>query len=59
MSFTTDESTEHTKLNLYQCKLCEKAFHQKAILIQHVKIHTEENSYQCELCNKTFTLKKI
>jgi len=45
----------------YKCTECEKAFHRKSYLTEHMFVHTGISRYQCETCkvNKLFRLLKL
>ena len=50
--------TKHSTERPYQCKVCEKAFPMKHILLMHMKGHGEK-SFKCETCGKGFATKVL
>ena len=62
---TKDELTTHAKDKCeeidenkrHQCELCNKAFSNKAGLMQHQRVHSLEKTHVCEECGKSFKTK--
>nr|XP_055027117.1 zinc finger protein ZFP2 [Misgurnus anguillicaudatus]XP_055027118.1 zinc finger protein ZFP2 [Misgurnus anguillicaudatus] len=42
------------KEDLFSCETCGKAFHQSALLTDHVKIHRRQKPYTCDHCEMKF-----
>ena len=58
---TTDYNTEIPNirsaedLEIYSCRLCEKSFKSKALLLRHSNlVHTNERPFECTLCQLKF-----
>lgn len=57
---TSEKTSEARNMNqlhkedLFSCETCGKAFHQSALLTDHVKIHRRQRPYTCDHCGMKF-----
>nr|CAI5852063.1 unnamed protein product [Callosobruchus analis] len=49
----------HTREKTYKCAQCDKAFHQKSCLDNHLLIHSGTKKFQCSICGKSFAYKSV
>ncbi|ELV11478.1 Zinc finger protein interacting with ribonucleoprotein K, partial [Tupaia chinensis] len=45
---------DYTGKGFYECRKCQKVFHDKNSFVQHQRTHTRERLYQCGQCGKSF-----
>lgn len=49
---------DHLHVRPYKCDTCQKGFHSKMLLREHVRIHSRLKTEQCHVCGHRFSYKK-
>ena len=53
-ALTSHVNTNHKDIRLFQCTVCQKAFHTKGNLRNHGVVHTGEKLFKCPNCQKLY-----